>query len=194
MKDFSLFFKLGWDHIISFDALDHILFISALSVVYLLSQWKQVLLLVTAFTIGHAITLVLSVFNIIRFNSGWVEFAIPCTIVATSVFNLIRSGQQGGSIRLNYVLASGFGLIHGMGYANAIRFMLADQQEIGWPLFSFNLGLEIGQIVVVLLILLLTYVLTHWFAIKRRDWVIFLSSAIFALALEMAITRFPLSE
>ncbi len=191
MQDFYMYFHLGWDHIISFNALDHILFITALTVVYDISEWRRVLILITAFTIGHATTLVLSVTDLIRFNATWVEFAIPCTIVVTAIFNLIRFDQSNRSARLNYLLALFFGLVHGMGYANAIRFMLSRDQHLGWSIFSFNLGLEIGQIFVVLLILLLTYVFTQWFAIKRRDWVIFLSSAVFALALEMAIYRIP---
>src|SRR4051794_25092732 len=120
MSDFALYFKTGWQHIISWNALDHILFIIALAAIYLVANWKQVLVLVTAFTIGHSLTLALSVYDIIRFSSQWVEFLIPCTIVATAVFNFRAKDYKPRSLRINYFLALFFGLIHGMGFANTI--------------------------------------------------------------------------
>jgi HupE / UreJ protein len=134
--DLLLYLKLGWQHIISFGAWDHILFIVALSVIYLPRDWKQVLVLVTAFTIGHALTLVLSVLDIIRFPDKWVEFLIPCTILVTALFNLFQTRFSKKGLRANYFLALGFGLIHGMGFANAIRFMLAREQSLGWSLLG----------------------------------------------------------
>jgi hypothetical protein len=191
MEDFAFYFRMGWDHIISLDALDHILFIMALAVVFTLHEWKKVLILVTAFTIGHAITLVLSVLDIIRFSDMWVEFLIPCTIAATAAANLFRRSFSQRSLRLQYFLALFFGLIHGMGYANAIRFSLSREQSIGWSLFSFNLGLEIGQIFVVLLLLLLTWVVTQIPRMTRRWWVVGLSTLILMLSLQMAWDRRP---
>ena len=189
MQDFSFYFGLGWHHIISPDALDHLLFIAALSAIYLLKDWKQVLILVTAFTIGHSLTLVLSVLDIVRFNSKWVEFLIPCTIVVTAFTNLFQKKFTARSIRINYFLALFFGLIHGMGFANAIRFMLAKDQSLGWGLFGFNVGLEVGQIVVVITLLILAWVILNLFKINRREWVIFLSAAVFGLALKMVFDR-----
>jgi hypothetical protein len=191
MSDFIMYLKMGWEHIISWGALDHILFIAALAVIYTITEWKQVLILVTAFTIGHSITLVLSVYDIIRFDSSWVEFLIPCTIVLTSLANLFQKEFNPKTIRINYLLALFFGLIHGMGFASAIRFTLAGDQQIGWGLFSFNIGLEIGQIFVVLLILLVTQLVTRVLHVKRREWVIFLSAAVFSLSLKMALERIP---
>ncbi|HKB43608.1 MAG TPA: HupE/UreJ family protein [Chitinophagaceae bacterium] len=191
MQDFSFYFGLGWQHIISPKALDHLLFIAALSAIYLLKDWKQVLILVTAFTIGHSLTLVLSVLDIVRFNSKWVEFLIPCTIVVTAFSNLFQTKFTAKSIRINYFLALFFGLIHGMGFANAIRFMLAKDQSLGWGLFGFNVGLEAGQIVVVIILLVIAWVILNFFKINRREWVIFLSAAVFSLALKMAIERIP---
>jgi hypothetical protein len=191
MQDFAFYFRMGWDHISSLDALDHILFIMALAVVFTLDEWRKVLILVTAFTIGHAITLVLSAMDIIRFSDAWVEFLIPCTIAATASANLLRRFLSQRSLRLQYFLALFFGLIHGMGNANAIRFSLSKEQSIGWSLFSFNLGLEIGQIFVVLLLLLLTWMLTRIPQINRRRWVIGLSVLILMLSLQMAWDRKP---
>ncbi|MEO7984743.1 MAG: HupE/UreJ family protein [Bacteroidota bacterium] len=191
MQDFGFYFNIGWTHIISKDALDHQLFIAALAAIYLLKDWKQVLVLVTAFTIGHSLTLALSVFDIIRFNDKWVEFLIPVTIVVTALSNLLQKKFTAKSIRINYVLALLFGLIHGMGFANSIRFMIAEDQNIGWSLFAFNVGLEVGQIFVVSILLLLSWLLVNKLKINRREWVIFLSAAVFALALKMVIERIP---
>jgi hypothetical protein len=191
MQDFRFYFELGWEHIISKDALDHQLFIAALAAIYLLKDWKQVLILVTAFTIGHSLTLALSVFDVIRFNSKWVEFLIPLTIVITALSNLFQKKFTPKSIRINYVLALLFGLIHGMGFANSVRFILADDQSMGWSLFGFNVGLEVGQIVVVSLLLLLAHLIVTILKVKRRDWVIFLSAGVFALSLKMVLERLP---
>jgi len=192
MSDFNFYFGLGWEHIMSWDALDHLLFIAALASIYLLKDWKQVLILVTAFTLGHSLTLALSVMDVFRFPSNWVEFLIPCTIVVTAISNLFQKKFTPKSIRINYFLALFFGLIHGMGFANTIRFMLANDQSFGWGLFGFNVGLEAGQIVVVSTLLLVTQVLINILKINRREWVIFLSAAIFSLALKIAIERLPI--
>ncbi|MET0394112.1 MAG: HupE/UreJ family protein [Chitinophagaceae bacterium] len=191
MGDFGFYFGLGWEHIISSNALDHQLFIAALAAIYLLKDWKQVLVLVTAFTIGHSLTLALSVLNILRFSTDWVEFLIPVTIVITAFSNLFQKKFTPRSIRVNYFLALFFGLVHGMGFANSIRFMLAKDQNLGWSLFGFNLGLEAGQIVVVIILLLVTHALVTLLRVPRREWVIFLSAAVFSLALKMTLERIP---
>src|SRR4030095_553246 len=110
MQDFGFYFRLGWDHIISKAALDHQLFIAALAAIYLIQDWKQVLILVTAFTIGHSLTLALSVMNLVHFNSKWVEFLIPVTIVITAFTNLFQKKFTPRSVRINYFLALFFGL------------------------------------------------------------------------------------
>lgn len=191
MGDFQFYFDWGWHHIMSWEALDHLLFITALATIYLLRDWKQVLILVTAFTIGHSLTLALSVLDVIRFSSKWVEFLIPCTIVITAISNLFQKQFTARSIRINYFLALGFGLVHGMGFANTIRFLLAKDQSLFTGLLGFNVGLEVGQIVVVATILLVAEAITSTLKINRREWVIFLSAAVFSLAAQMMIERFP---
>jgi hypothetical protein len=191
MSDFNFYFKLGWEHILSWQALDHLLFIAALTSIYILKDWKQVLILVTAFTVGHSLTLILSVLDIIRFPSRWVEFLIPCTIVFTSISNLFQKKFTHKSIRINYFLALFFGLIHGMGFANTIRFMLASDQNLGWGLFGFNVGLEAGQLVVVALLLFITFILMNLLKVNRREWVLFIAAAVFALSFKMALERLP---
>jgi len=191
MQDFGFYFGLGWDHIISKHALDHLLFIAALTVIYLFKDWKQVLILVTAFTIGHSLTLALSVLDVIRFSNRWVEFLIPCTIVITAVSNFFQKKFTPKSVSINYFLALFFGLIHGMGFANYIRFMLAEDQRLWSSLLGFNLGLEAGQIIVVIALLLLSYILIYLIKLNRRDWVLFFSTGILIFALKMTMERIP---
>jgi len=190
MNDFVFYFIYGWEHIISPDAIDHLLFITVITALYSTGSWKKVVILVTAFTIGHSLTLALSVYDVLRFNSKWVEFLIPVTIIISSVINLAK--KENVPLKWHYILALGFGLIHGMGFANTIRFMLAQKQEIGWPLFSFNLGLEAGQLLVVLIILTLNYFLVNKGGLKKKWWVWLLSITAFCISMYMAITRWPI--
>jgi hypothetical protein len=192
MEDAELYFKLGWEHIISWNALDHIIFILALVSIYIIGDWKKVLILITAFTIGHTITLGLSVYDVIKLKSQWVEFLIPCTIIITAVSNLFITDFNVKSLRLNYFAALFFGLIHGLGFANSIRFMLAGNQEIIIPLAGFNIGLEAGQIVIVIIILLFSYLLISLLRVNRKLWVVTLSVIAFTVALKLAAERWPL--
>ena len=191
MQDFSMYFGLGWNHIISWEALDHILFILALAVIYRFEDWRRVLILVTAFTIGHFLTLILSVTDVIRANSEWVEFLIPLTIVITALFNLFKPNLQSATNAFLYTLTLVFGLVHGLGYANAIRFLLVEEQSLGWSLFAFNLGLEIGQIVVVLAALILGELVLRYTPLQRRYWVVIVSSIVILVAMNMVIDRVP---
>ena len=191
MSDFRFYFGLGWDHIMSLDAMDHILFVLVLAAIYLLQDWKQVLILVTAFTIGHSITLALSTLNLMKVKSELVEFLIPCTIVVTAIANLFQKGITRQGMYLNYFLALFFGLIHGLGFANTLRFMLAQEGSLGWALFGFNVGLEAGQILIVIIILLVAQLVVGIFKVQRRDWILFISAAVFSLALSMALERLP---
>ena len=191
MQDFIFYLKLGWEHIISLDALDHQLFVLVLVAVYSFSDWKKILVMVTAFTIGHSITLALSTLDIIRISSDWVEFLIPLTIVITAFDNIIFKGNQSKLMRINYFLALFFGLIHGMGFANTARMMLAKEQNLFTPLLGFNIGLELGQIVVVIAFLILLFVVIKIFRVHKKDWIMFISSGVFALALKMTLERIP---
>lgn len=191
MQDFLFYLNLGWEHIISLDALDHQLFVLALIAVYSFNDLKKILILVTAFTIGHSITLALSTFDIIRINSAWVEFLIPLTIVLTSLDNILMKNKKQTLMKANYYLALIFGLIHGMGFANTARVMIAKSQSITVPLLGFNIGLELGQIAIVFGILLLLFILLKVFKVNQKDWVLFVSSGVFALSLKMALERIP---
>ena len=191
MNDFSFYFGLGWEHIMSAEALDHILFIAALAAIYMLKDWKQVLILVTAFTVGHTITLVLSTKEMVTVDSDTVEFLIPCTIAITALANLFQKKFTPRAVQINYFLALFFGLIHGLAFANTLRMLLATNQSFALSMFSFSLGLETGQILIVLFILLLSQLLIGGLKIDRRHWVIFLSAAVFSLSVQMALERWP---
>lgn len=191
MQDFLFYLKLGWEHIISLDALDHQLFVLALIVVYTSKDWKKILVLVTAFTIGHSVTLALSILNIIRLPSNWVEFLIPLTIVLTAAGNILMKNKKHSQGKINYYLALFFGLVHGLGFANTARVMIAKSQSITVPLLGFNIGLELGQIVIVFAILILLFILLNMFKINKKDWILFVSSGVFALALKMTLERIP---
>jgi len=191
MQDFLFYLKLGWEHIISLDALDHQLFVLALIAVYSFREWKKILILVTAFTIGHSVTLALSILDIVRLPSDWIEFLIPLTIVLTAAGNIVMKNKKQKQDKIHYYLALFFGLIHGLGFANTARVMIAKSQSIAVPLLGFNLGLEAGQIVIVLAILIFLFVLLNVFKINKKDWVLFVSSGVFALSLKMALERIP---
>lgn len=191
MQDFLFYLNLGWEHIISLDALDHQLFVLALIAIYSYNDWKKILVLVTAFTIGHSVTLALSILDVVRVPSAWVEFLIPLTIVLTSLGNILMKSKKQSQNNINYYLALFFGLIHGMGFANTARVMIAKSQSIALPLLGFNIGLEVGQIVIVLGILVLIFVLLNIFKVNKKDWVLFVSSGVFALSLKMTLERLP---
>ncbi len=194
MDDFTFYFKLGWQHILNLQALDHLMFLTTLSAVYLLTDWRQVLILITAFTIGHSLTLALSTFDVIRINSNWVEFLIPLTIIITALTNLFQKNTAQKQLQVNYFLPLFFGLIHGLGFANNIRFMLAKQQHITLPLLGFNLGIEAGQMVAVLIILLLSFIVVNKIRLPKRWWVRILSGAALSIAIIMCIERWPLKN
>ncbi|HQW94583.1 MAG: HupE/UreJ family protein [Saprospiraceae bacterium] len=194
MEDFKMYFTEGWNHIMSSDALDHQLFILSLAALFLWKDWRRVLVLVTAFTIGHSLTLALSVYDVIRFSIAWVEFLIPITILLTALYDLRYlniSKIEGRNIQFNYIIALSFGLVHGMGFANSIRQMLASDQTIGIPLLSFNIGLEVGQIVLILLILLIAQLLVVNVKLPRKYWILLLSVIPLILSLRMALERIP---
>lgn len=191
MNDFTFYFREGILHIADWKGYDHILFIAALCLPYLLAEWKRVLLLITAFTIGHSVTLALSVFDQLLISSKWIEFLIPVTIVVTALENLWRNTTNRSHSRWRYLSALLFGLIHGMGFSNYLKSMLGKTANITGELFAFNLGLEAGQLMIVGLILLMGFVFVQVLQTNRRDWLLFLSGGIFGLAVVMALERIP---
>ncbi len=193
MNEFSLYFGLGRDHILDYvNGYDHILFVLALCSLYVIQDWKKILILVTAFTIGHSITLALATLQLISVKTELVELLIPITIFITAVSNLFKKVELGQTktVQLNYWFALFFGLIHGMGFSNYLRAILGKESNIFSPLLAFNIGLEFGQIIVVVLFLGISYILVKWLQVARRDWNLVLSSAIAGIALILIKERF----
>lgn len=197
LSEFLVFLRLGFEHIADIRGYDHILFIVALCAGYEPRHWKKLLILLTAFTVGHSITLALATLRIITINDALVEFLIPLTIFITGVMNIVFSSpEEGGLVEgrrargLKYFLALGFGLIHGMGFSNFLRALLGGEEGIALPLFSFNLGLELGQICIVLAVLVLTFLVVRLVRMRRHDWVLVLSGATAGIALTLMVERF----
>jgi hypothetical protein len=193
MNDFGLYFNLGWKHIADLRGIDHILFVAALCLRYQLSDWKKLLMLITAFTIGHSITLALSVVNIIRYSNRWIEFLIPLTIVVTAFSNLfVKKFNFKARYPFIYFLALFFGLVHGLGFSSYLKSMLGRDQNIVLQLLAFNVGLEVGQLLIVVAILIVSLIFVTFLKFNRREYLLFISGGILALALKMAIERYPL--
>ena len=193
MSEFHLYLKLGIEHIADFKGYDHILFIISLCVVYPMKQWKKILILITAFTIGHSLTLALATLKIITVNTKLIEFLIPVTIFLTASGNLMQKSDNFNSNlhKFKYLAALFFGLIHGMGFSNYLTSLLGTSGNLITPLFAFNIGIELGQIMVVLGITALSLLIVDLFKIKRREWLLIWSGAAMGVSLVLMIDRFP---
>lgn len=191
MNSFQLYFKLGLQHILDIQGFDHILFVLALCALYVARDWKKILILVTAFTIGHSITLALATFNVIQVPSDVIEFLIPATIGFTALATLFKPKPTNGKgIQLNYFFAVFFGLIHGLGFSNYLKALLGIGINIWKPLLAFNIGLEAGQIVIVASFLLLTS-LVNLAGVNRKEWTLVVSAFVLGVACMMMLeTKF----
>jgi HupE / UreJ protein len=193
MQDFKLYFGIGIGHILNLEALDHILFVAALCLRYLVKDWKKVVVLVTAFTIGHSITLALSALGLVHFATRWIEFLIPMTIVATAINNLAqRTGQVEHPSRLPliYFFALFFGLIHGLAFASSLL-SLVGREGILVPLLAFNLGIETAQLLIVAIILVISFIFVQLIRLRRVWWVRGVSALVLIASLKMAFERWP---
>jgi len=187
LESFKLFLGLGLEHILDINGSDHILFVIALTALFTISDWKKVLILVTAFTIGHSITLALATLRVIKFNPDLIEFLIPATIFLTAFFNLFRHKGAGRPMKaqINYYFAMFFGLIHGLGFSIYLRSLLGSDETIITQLLAFNLGLEVGQIMIVGLFLLASILIVDIGGVSKRDWRMVISAGVAAVALTM---------
>lgn len=194
MDQFSLYFSIGKDHILDLSqGLDHILYVVALTASVRPSEWKKILILITAFTIGHSITLALATLGLITVSSGLVEFLITVTILVTALVNIFQKEEQRtGKLYFQYLITLFFGLIHGLGFSNMLRALLSGADQITLPLFAFNVGLEFGQIIVVANFSVLAFLATEKANVNRRDWRLILSSMIAGMALLLIQDRIHL--
>lgn len=190
MNDFIFYFKRGLLHVLDFAAYDHILFLIVLAVVYQFKQWKQVLWLVTLFTIGHSITLALSAFGVISINANLIEFLIPLTIFITGLLNVLTAKNASvGKENQNLFFALVFGLVHGLGFSNYFKMMVGRNENKLIPLLEFALGVEAAQIIIVLGILFIGTIIQSIFGVNRRDWILVISSVVIGFAIQMMLNR-----
>lgn len=196
MDDFWLWFNTGTEHILDWNGYDHILYVMVLCAMFSVTQWRNLLILITAFTLGHSLTLAISALNIWSVQQNYIEALIPFTILVTCFVNIFysRSEQKQKdrkmlNFRFNYSLALLFGFIHGMGFSYLLKSMLGKEENIVLPLLSFNLGLELGQLLIVACMLLISVFLTRFTRIKKADFVFFISSAVFGIAFLLFVQR-----
>lgn len=193
MNDFLIYLRLGYDHITDPGGYDHILFVIALCAVYRIQQWRQVLILVTAFTLGHSITLALATLQLIRYSTDLIELLIPVTILITAVSNFFfldrseRSTPPTVTQPWRYGLALAFGLIHGMGFSNYLRSLLGREADILSPLLAFNIGLELGQLLIVSFVLALSYLLLSLARVAQLRWVLVVSGIVAGMAISLLL-------
>ena len=205
MSLFESYLSLGFSHISDLGGYDHILFLVALCAVYRVKQWKNVLILVTAFTIGHSISLAIATLGKMNLSSEMsflgatfsgsqlIEFLIPVTIALTAIFNIFQHTGEltQKEMRIQYLMASGFGLIHGLGFSNYLQALLGREESLFTPLLAFNIGLELGQIMIVAIIVGIGYIFLNLLKAPMRDWAMFVSGIAFGVALLlMADTKF----
>ncbi|MEM0995072.1 MAG: HupE/UreJ family protein [Bacteroidota bacterium] len=183
MSEFQLYFQLGFEHILDLEGYDHILFIVALCAIYKVAQWKNILLLVTAFTIGHSVSLTLASLKIMQFSAEVVEFLIPLTILLTALYNVFKAKQDQQRSLMNSFYALCFGLIHGLGFSNYLSMLIGMEEEVLNPLLAFSIGVELGLIVIVLVVMLVGFLVMNVFGAKQRDWILFISGAAAGIAL-----------
>lgn len=190
MEDFSLWFQTGLDHILDLDGYDHICYVVALAIIYSFNSWKPLLIQITAFTVGHSLSLAASVLDVVKMPQSLIERLIPITIIITCLINIINEGNKKLAQRSNYVMALFFGLIHGLGFSYLLKAMLGRTESVVAPLFAFNVGLEVGQIVIVGLVLLATLVIQKTAIIPLARWVQIVSGIVLFISLQLLFGRF----
>lgn len=184
MSQFGLFLEEGVRHILDLNGFDHLLFIISLCARYTMRDWRKLVILVTAFTLGHSITLALATLNLVKVDAGIIEFLIPLTIVITCVTNIFRPLPQYSTskISINFVFAAFFGLIHGLGFSNYLRSLLGKGTQVVLPLVSFNLGVELGQLLIVAIYISIAGSIIGLGGVNKREWIIGVSSLAFGMA------------
>lgn len=190
MSEFWLYFNIGLQHVLDIDGYDHVLFLIALTVPYAFKDWKRVLILVSLFTLGHTLALLLSVFEVVMIKASLVEFLIPITILITALFHLFTAGKSGKKESITFVafVTLFFGIIHGLGFSNYFKSILPGENvDKLVPLLKFALGIEAAQIIVVLIVLFLSYIVQTFFRFSKRDWILVMSAFVIGVVLPMII-------
>ncbi|WP_299394767.1 HupE/UreJ family protein [uncultured Gelidibacter sp.] len=181
--------QYGMNHVLDINAYDHVLFLLVLTVPYMFKDWKRVLLLVTMFTLGHTVSLVLAVYGVISVSSKLVEFLIPITILVVALYNVFTAGKKAPSEKIGILFFSTlfFGLIHGLGFAGEFRMFVGREENKLLPLVEFALGIELAQLIIVFAVLFLGFLCQTIFRISKRDWIMILSAIVVGLVIPMLI-------
>jgi hypothetical protein len=190
MSEFLIYFNIGLKHVLDITAYDHVLFLLALTVPYDFKDWKRILLLVSLFTLGHTLALLLSVFEIVVIKATIVELLIPITILITALFNIFTSGKSAKKDNITFIafITIFFGIIHGLGFSNYFKSILSGgATDKLLPLLDFALGIETAQIIVVLVALILSFIVQTLFRFSKRDWTLTMSAFIVGVVIPMII-------
>jgi hypothetical protein len=190
MSEFWIYFQIGLKHVLDIRAYDHVLFLIALMIPYGFKDWKRILLLVSVFTIGHTLALLLSIFGIIAVKANIVEFLIPITILVTAIFHLFTAGKasKNESVNLIFFVTLFFGIIHGLGFSNYFRTILGGTATSKLvPLLEFALGIEVAQLIVVFVVLVISYIVQTVFRFSKRDWALVMSAFIIGVVIPMIV-------
>jgi len=187
MNDFWFYTDYGIWHVLDINGYDHVLFLVALTVPYLFKDWKRVLLLISTFTLGHTLSLLLAAYNFIRIEASWVEFFIPITIIIVALYNLIKASEKDFKITVLFMSTLFFGLIHGLGFAREFTMLVGKAKDKLLPLLEFALGIEIAQVIVVIGALCIAYLFQKIFNLPKRYWELIISSIIIVLTIPMIL-------
>lgn len=191
MSEFWIYFEIGLRHVLDIKAYDHVLFLVALTVPYAFKDWKRVLLLVSLFTIGHTLALLLSVFGFVVIKVNLVEFLIPITILITAFFHLFTAGKssKNDSISVIAFITLFFGIIHGLGFSNYFKTILPGNATAKLiPLLEFALGIEAAQLSAVFVVLIVSYVVQTFFRFSKRDWTLVMAAFVIGVVLPMILS------
>ncbi|TDU43262.1 HupE/UreJ protein [Gelidibacter sediminis] len=189
LDDFWFNVQYGMNHVLDINAYDHVLFLLVLTVPYMFKDWKRVLLLVTMFTLGHTVSLVLAVYGVVSVSSKLVEFLIPISILVVALYNIFTSGKKAPNEKIGVLFFSTlfFGLIHGLGFAGEFRMFVGRAESKLIPLVEFALGIELAQLIIVFVVLFLGFLCQTIFRTAKRDWIMVLSAIVVGLVIPMLI-------
>ncbi|MDH3697836.1 MAG: HupE/UreJ family protein [Flavobacteriaceae bacterium] len=193
MDGFIFYIKLGFNHVMDPGAYDHVLFLFALALPFKFKQWKAVLVLVTIFTVAHCLSLAMAVYGLLSVPVAWVEFLIPITILATAVYNCLMKidGEKHQNLGLHGAITAFFGLIHGFGFSNYFRMLMADEPEKFWPLLGFATGIEISQVVVIFAALFVSFMAMDLLRVNKAFYIRLFSILIGIITIPMIVKAFP---
>jgi hypothetical protein len=187
MSEFWFNVSYGLNHVLDINGYDHVLFLIVLAVPYVFKDWRPVLILVSLFTLGHTLSLVLAAYDIVKVNATLVEFLIPVTILIGAVYNVLKAGKSVKPKNINLLMFTSmfFGLIHGLGFAREFRMFIGMTEDKLLPLVEFALGIELAQVIVVFVVLFFGFLFQTLFRFSKRDWTLVLSSIVIGLVLPM---------